>query len=198
MARLSASNTGSIPGTEIPLSTKPGTGKSQGTDIPSRADLMAHNLSNALSKIERVSQVLRRFSVVVVSSTIISFGVLFVILLIGDRKPLGGVDWLTPLSLLFGCVALYGCASHEMWRKRGDALFEEISDEVERRIVSVAGDPKFEGGVDLLSRARLALRDFAHTSDLPFIPGKFGPTVYAAVNLLIPILILFSSRLLKP
>ena len=158
---------------------------------------MAH-LSNALSKIERVSQVLRRFSKVVLSATIISFGVLFVILLIGDWQMLWGFDWLAALSLLLGCVALYGCASHEMWRKRGEALFEEIVDEVERRIVAVAGEPEFEGGSDLLSRARLALRDFAHASDLPFIPGKFGPTVYAAVNLLIPILILFSSRLLKP
>lgn len=197
MARLAASNTGNIVGAEIPLSTKSNQGNPRRTETPSRGDQIVHSLNNALSKIERVSQVLRQFGIVVLSATIISFGVMFVVLLMGER-PKGGFDWLAACSLLLGCVALYGCASHEMWRKRGDALFEEISDEVERGIVSVAGEPVFEGESNLLLRARLALRDFAHASDLPFIPGKFGPTVYAAVNLLIPILILFSSRLLKP
>lgn len=197
MARLSASNPGNIQGTEVPLSAIPSLGNSRGTEIPPMIDQKAHNLRAALSKLERVSQVLRRFSKVVLITTVVSFGILLATLLIGDRKPSGSFDWPAALSLLFGCIALYGCASHEMRRKRGEDLFEEIADEVERKIVSVAGNPTFEGELELLSRARLALRDFAHASDLPFIPGKFGPTVYAAVNLLIPILILFSSRL-KP
>ncbi len=181
MARLVASNRGHV----------------KRTEVPSKVDQVAHDLSDALSKIERVSQALQRFSVVVLSATIISFVVLFAALLIGERQR-WGFNWLAAWSLLLGCIALYGCASHEMWRRRGDGLFEEISDEVERRVVAVAGGLMFEGESDLLLRVRKALRDFTRAGDLPFIPGKFGPTVYAAVNLLIPILILFSSYLLKP
>jgi hypothetical protein len=183
MARLAASNSGSAQRSGIILS----------------AEQVVISLSDALSMIERVSQMLRRLSYLAVSATTISLGVMFWVLLVGWKWEWFGTDWLAIVSLSFGSVALYGCASHEIWRKRGEVLFEEISDEVERRTVMIARDPKFEEEKPgLLLRARLALRDFAHASDLPFIPGKFGPTIYAAVNLLIPILILFSSRLLKP
>lgn len=183
MARLAASNTGSAQRSGIVLS----------------AEQIVISLSDALSKIERVSQILWRLSYLVVSATTISLGVMFVVLLMGWKWEWDVTEWLAIVTLTSGSVALFGCASHEIWRKRGDVLFEEISDEVERRTVVIAKEPEFEEEKPaLLLRARLALRDFSHASDLPFIPGKFGPTIYAAVNLLIPILILFSSRLLKP
>lgn len=84
----------------------------------------------------------------------------------------------------FAVFALANAVLYETLRKRGDAMFEEISDELQWNIRGA----KSSGGADLVDerpnlQARIILRTFARASDLPLIPGKFGAGIYAAVNL---------------
>jgi hypothetical protein len=86
----------------------------------------------------------------------------------------------------------------ESWRKRGDALFEEISDELQwnirgTRLLKDKSPAKERPEI----QARVVLRTFARASDLPIIPGKFGPAIYITVNLLITFLAIFLPRVLK-
>jgi hypothetical protein len=81
----------------------------------------------------------------------------------------------------------------ENLRRGGDALFEQISDELhwhvgyrkQKENGAVADDD------GQLSDARLVLRAFAGAADLPLIPGKFGPAIYAGVNVVFALLFLY-------
>ena len=73
-------------------------------------------------------------------------------------------------------------------RKEGDVLFKEISDELQWYVrfqkkdkIDISPSTP-EHRPDL--QARLALRAFAQSSDLPLVPGKYGPLAYALVNIL--------------
>ena len=83
-------------------------------------------------------------------------------------------------------VAILLVVVHEFLRKRGDAVFEEVSDELQwdttgRRKTTEAG---YAGSRPLLD-ARITLRSFASSSDLPLVPGKLGPAFYATLNILV-------------
>jgi hypothetical protein len=73
---------------------------------------------------------------------------------------------------------------HENLRKTGDALFEEISDELQRRFKrrTVSDKPSVSGEPSPYLAARITLRSFSSTADLPLVPGKFGPGLYAFVS----------------
>jgi hypothetical protein len=88
-------------------------------------------------------------------------------------------------SLVFGGMALAAVMFHESLRKQGDTLFEEISDELEWHVKDVSIYEKRDVAEERPTlRARIALRSFARTTDLPLIPGRFGPAIYAAINVL--------------
>lgn len=90
------------------------------------------------------------------------------------------------VSLVVGGSALVAVVLFENLRKRGDVLFEEISDEflwnagsrsTESRVPSHPEErPPFN--------TRLYLRSYTRTADLPLFPGRIGPGLYAVVNLL--------------
>ncbi len=91
---------------------------------------------------------------------------------------------------LIGLVAVYSIVfsiTFENTRKYGDVLFKEISDELQWYIRFRRRD---EGETDISEatakrpdlEARLALRSFAQTSDLPLIPGAYGPLFYVLIN----------------
>ena len=88
-------------------------------------------------------------------------------------------------SLLTGGLGLILVMFYEMLRKQGESLFEEISDELEWHVEGVRVTDRAS---DVVERphlhARIILRSFARTTDLPLVPGKFGPALYAGVNLL--------------
>jgi hypothetical protein len=70
---------------------------------------------------------------------------------------------------------------YESWRKRGEVLFEELSDELDWRV-----NPQQRGGYPRerpALEARVALRSFTRTSDLPLAPGRLGPAFYVLINL---------------
>lgn len=78
----------------------------------------------------------------------------------------------------------------ESFKKRGDVLFKELSDELQWHV-------RFETGSDPFGKdrpppesrpglnTRVVLREFAQSTDLPLIPGRYGPGLYVAINLMI-------------
>lgn len=92
------------------------------------------------------------------------------------------VIWIIILFMTLIMIYIY-----ESFRKKGDVLFEEISDELEW---NVKNHPENQGGNERPEiNARISLRSFVKTTDLPFIPGKFGPAFYLVFNVLIPLFI---------
>jgi len=98
-------------------------------------------------------------------------------------------------SVISGLIALAIAVVYESWRKQGDALFEEISDELQWNIrgTRLLQDKSLAEERPAL-QARVILRAFARASDLPLIPGRLGPAVYVVVNLLIPVLLFLLQR----
>jgi hypothetical protein len=98
------------------------------------------------------------------------------------------------MSSLVSTSALLCLIAYEYERKRGDALFEEISDELQWYVR--------EGDTESASRpvigARVVLRSFARGVDLPLAPGKFGPAIYFLVNAISIFLQLYYIRFWRP
>ena len=91
---------------------------------------------------------------------------------------------LTSTDILIGVIVL-SAAFHDAMRRRGDVLFEEVSNELHwggKESSDVTGSEAKHSDRPTLD-ARITLRSFAYASDLPLIPGKFGPGIYIVVNL---------------
>jgi hypothetical protein len=85
------------------------------------------------------------------------------------------------LSALATLVALMLAVKFESKRKLGDVLFKEASDDLQWR--SRFGDATASLGDRPDIGARIALRSFAETTDVPLVPGRFGPLIYLLFNL---------------
>ena len=86
-----------------------------------------------------------------------------------------------PVSLMAMCLIV---AYEYKWRA-GRAIFEEISDEFQWRKHSESRDVSSDEESDESAPldARIALREVARTTDLPLLPGRFGPAIYMLVNI---------------
>jgi hypothetical protein len=153
----------------------------------SERDRGTNPLQSSLDRLEYISLKLRQFGMFTFLSTLIYILiVLFLTLGIKYTYSLlirsGGLFiTLATLNLLLSlsCVVMY-----ESLRRRGDTLFEEISDELQWKIGREARNEKVANESPPLN-ARVVLRTFARTTDLPLVPGKFGPAVYAGINVLL-------------
>lgn len=103
-------------------------------------------------------------------------------------------------AVLASLALLVGAAAAALWfetlRKRGDALYDEISDEVQwhigRAYLSSADQPAVDMPRPPL-RYRVELRSFAKASDLPLAPGRYGPALYVALNVALVVLLVIRS-----
>jgi hypothetical protein len=59
--------------------------------------------------------------------------------------------------------------------KKGNNIFSKISDEMQMISKQMSSDD--------LTRFRGALRAFTQATDLPLIPGRFGPAIYIGINI---------------
>lgn len=107
-----------------------------------------------------------------------------------------GITTIVFTSVLLGIWALAGIVMYEYLRKKGDVLFEEISDELQWYVQSDGPDIGVQGTAEKrpILRARIVLRAFAQNTDLPLVPGKFGPAVYVLVNMIVVFLLLYFIR----
>jgi len=89
-----------------------------------------------------------------------------------------------PMAVLvcLAAISVFLLVIYDAIRRRGSAIFEEISDDLHgysgSRAASHISDTE---GVPL--DARVVLRTFSRATDLPLVPGKFGRTVYFLVNI---------------
>lgn len=89
------------------------------------------------------------------------------------------------ISTIVAIMAMCLIVAYEYRCRVGRALFEEISDEFQWRKHGEFRDvpPDEESDESAPLDARIALREFTRTIDLPLIPGRFGPAVYMLVNI---------------
>jgi len=152
-------------------------------------------LEDALVRLQRTTERLRLariFASVLTSLNIL--GVLFMFELVTNM--FGFVaDSVKSFMVFTGFAALMNLVViilFENLRKEGDRLFEKISDELHWYL---GYRKQKDNGTATNERppldARVILRAFARVADLPLIPGKFGPAVYAGVNVVIALLFLY-------
>lgn len=88
-------------------------------------------------------------------------------------------------TIAVAMMAMGLIVAYEYQLRVGRVLFEEISDEFQWRIRGEIGDGSGgdESDESAPLEARVSLREFARTIDLPLVPGKFGPAIYVLVNI---------------
>jgi hypothetical protein len=146
-------------------------------------------LRGSLSDLRYITLRLHHFGFVALIFTVLNFASLILSLSL-RYLPVGfftGVFLAFYLPILATLLAMVGIVRYDTLRKRGDALFEEISDELQWNIrieskqeLTMAERPELN--------ARVALRSFARATDLPLVPGKYGPGIYATINFLMLLL----------
>jgi hypothetical protein len=94
------------------------------------------------------------------------------------------VRYLTLGSAMYGLTALF---LYDRRRRHGDVLFEELSNELQWQAVSGSSIPKAAESRPSIEN-RVTLRNYVQASDLPLVPGKFGPTAYAITFLIIAVI----------
>lgn len=126
---------------------------------------------------------LRFLSIAVILSTALNFIVAIVTLVATssvhflDATVIGFIAASTVLL----AASLLSLAMYDQGRRVGDALFEEISEELAWRDT----DEKVSGRSPPKLRARVTLREYARTTDLLFVTGRLGPGLYAVTNVVI-------------
>jgi hypothetical protein len=103
-----------------------------------------------------------------------------------------------PIVLLISALGtLY---LYDQRRGYANALFEEISDELEWRLKAVAKDEETTPSHEISResprlRARIILREFVLTTDLPFGHGREGAGFYVITNVLVSLMAALSVLL---
>lgn len=99
---------------------------------------------------------------------------------------------LTNLAVTVTTISVLGY--FESLRKRGDAIFQELSDELQWYVGRSGSHSVFEDAPRgdsprerPLLEVRLAMRSFSAAAELPLFPGSLGGAFYAVFNLLIAI-----------
>lgn len=78
-------------------------------------------------------------------------------------------------------------------RRRGDTLFDEISDELQWNIRQNAEARSDNYSIAPEFNVRVMMRDFIRATDLPLLPGKFGPALFAAASIALAIAALLAA-----
>jgi hypothetical protein len=144
-------------------------------------------LAKALSKLELISERLRwsgrwlayasaanMLGLIPLSTTALLLGV--------SGETWRQVFW--SASAVFVMASVFLAVRFESMRKSGDALFKEISDELQWYVrfqqKQVQEQAQRERPV---IAARIVLRTFSESTDVPLVPGKYGPLGYVLINL---------------
>jgi hypothetical protein len=151
-------------------------------------------VTRALAQLARLTHQLRMYGQTLAALTIITVGGSIAFAFYRVFRVVEAVILVTLVLIAASALqALLISVFFESRRKQGDVLFKEISDELQWHVrfereknvkaslapTIVSQAPEHRPGFD----ARLVLRSFAQTSDLPLVPGAYGPLVYAVINI---------------
>jgi hypothetical protein len=166
-------------------------------DRDSTANRPLDDLRGSLSDLRFISKRLQRYGFIALIFTVVNFASLILTLSL-RFLPLGTLTTIFfafYLPLIATVTALVAIVRYDNLRKRGDALFEEISDELQWNVRQNLTETIARERPEL--NARVALRSFARATDLPLIPGKYGPGIYATINFVILFLSYYLVRLFR-
>jgi hypothetical protein len=105
------------------------------------------------------------------------------------------IQWLIlSLELVIALLAIVSCFRFDMLRRQGNGYFEEISDALHNMIATTEDREGSQGKLHL--HVRIIMRKFSSASDLPLIPGKYGPAAVSALNLALASISLMRSTVL--
>lgn len=143
------------------------------------------DLRGSLGDLRFITRQLQRYGFIALISTVVNFASLILSLSL-RFLPVGfhiSIFIAFYLPLIVTVTAVMAIVRYDTLRKRGDALFEEISDELQWNVHQSVTETIARERPEL--NARVALRSFARATDLPLIPGRYGPGIYATINFLI-------------
>jgi hypothetical protein len=149
-------------------------------DDDRRTNILLHELGHRAIRLRTLGLSSAVMTFVEVAAVLAAVGVLPL------RVTITIAEALPTIVVGIGGVALMLLVVYDTTRKRGDALFEELSDELQWNVVngsqggSKPGPDRERPPVDV----RVRLRDYARATDLPFVPGRFGAAAYAAIDIL--------------
>jgi hypothetical protein len=174
---------------------------SETNQMPDEDNQAFVDLNENLELLTKTTRRLRWYSqIILISSLMSTMGVILAWLVrrtyffnfVAD----GGV--MLPLFVIFltllissAVTAFFSTVLYEACRRRGDVLFEEISDELQWRIPPQAPTglkSRIDSSVAAMRphlNVRITLRTYAKTTDLPLFPGKFGPGLYFIYNVIV-------------
>ncbi len=148
------------------------------------------SLEDALERLRQITSELRLVGWVVLFATIADICGAAVATVLAITHPSYRYDYaevpMFMVLLSFGILvfALFATAWYDRVLRRGNVFFEEISDELEWHVKPARAVERAEPRGDPPNlKARLILRDFARTTDLPLFPGSQGPGIYTILNL---------------
>lgn len=139
-----------------------------------------NELGSVLSELKRLTRWLERIGMACLSLTVINLGMIFSFVFVQLDLYLS-----IPISWSCGILSVISSVSFDRIRRKGNTMFEEISEELHWKFrhakqpdmdIPVAKEiPEFY--------IRIILRSFATSTDMPLVPGKFGPLIYVILNL---------------
>lgn len=168
----------------------------ESTQVSSESELAGLFLENSLRRLRKLTTRLRLLSMYVFVITLLNVAATLA-MLAGARfisyQIMSVGELIAALTAVFFLSSLLMIVIYESLRKSGDALFEEVSDELQWNVGYRGKEVNREAAeISPPLDARIILRSFARTTDLPLVPGKYGPAIYAAVNVLSTFFLVFS------
>jgi hypothetical protein len=147
-------------------------------------------VSASARELRAITRRLRLISALVLLVSAGSFGVLlWSIAARSSYEYEGNADFFVALNIVVAMSTIALLGTFEVLRKRGDAIFQEMSDELQWHVGRP--DARDAPRERPLFDVRVALRTFSAAADLPLIPGRYGGAVYAAVNLAVAVAAVF-------
>jgi hypothetical protein len=160
-----------------------------GENGPARDDQSRGPFFRSLDHLDVITARLHRLGTIAFVSTVLNVIAVVATFATYNELWFGLSRTLVGVELWLALIALLAVAVFESTRKRGDVMFEEISDEVQWRVAQDRPQKGLEPSSHPDKRPslemRIALRSFASATDLPLIPGRYGPAAYAVGNVLL-------------
>lgn len=137
----------------------------------------------ALEKLDRISNNLRSYSLMLVTVTLANL-VFTMLLMSGMYRAFKSESFGLTISLFPIILAIFVVLiafRFDVLRKDGDAYFEELSDEMHGKKISEENE-SYKNSISL--KARVIIRSYSNAASLPLVPGRYGPAILAATNII--------------
>ncbi len=143
-------------------------------------DKFPDEIMSVLDSLEYITQRLRQYAQILLMTTLINL-VFTMMVMSGMLHFLIRSVNISMLLVIFGIVAVMFAFRFDILKRDGDAYFEEISDELHGKKLR---EDQYIHENKISLKTRVIIRRYSNASSLPLIPGKYGPAIMAAINIL--------------